>query len=160
MFGTSLFMRLMFQAGVKIYNPPIPLSAVKDYEEAIQSALTALRQKSVNISKSINPGLTKHDWSLELEGYGISFELIGDDILYTIAHGIPALLSRSRFDAAMTRTSTWISRIPPTRRTVLVLQHAQQLGLRAAAKARRSRPGTGCRRGQTRTGPSSWPWRR
>lgn len=86
-FGTSLFLRLMFQTGQKINKPAIPFIVVKDYPEAIQSALTVLRQKGVDVGEGIQPGLTKNDWSLEIEGYGISFELIGDDILYTIAHG-------------------------------------------------------------------------
>ena len=41
----------------------------------------------VDVGSKLYPRIKKDEWSLEIEGYGISFELIGDDILYNIAHG-------------------------------------------------------------------------
>ena len=52
---------------------------------------------------------------------------------------------RSRAVAAITRTSTLLTRLLP-RLELLLLQHAQQLGLQRAATCRRSRRGTACRR--------------
>jgi PAS domain S-box-containing protein len=86
-FGTPFVIRLMFQAGLKLIKSPIPVGVAKDYEEAIQNALKVLRQNGVDVGPRLYPGIKKEGWALEIEEYGISFELIGDDILYTIAHG-------------------------------------------------------------------------
>jgi len=86
-FGASLLIRLMFHAGLTLHRSPIPVGVAKDYTEAIRNALKVLRQSGYDVGAKRYPRLKKDGWVLELEEYGISFELIGDDILYTIAHG-------------------------------------------------------------------------
>ncbi|MDD2670992.1 MAG: PAS domain S-box protein [Syntrophales bacterium] len=84
-FGAPLFIRLAFQAGEKIYKSPVHVNINRTYEEAVRGALKFLRQKGAD--PGAMPRSAKEDWRLELPGYGISFELIGDDILYSVAHG-------------------------------------------------------------------------
>ena len=86
-YGAPFHIRLMFQAGLRLLKPPIPVGVAKDYGEAIQDALKVLRQQGVDVGSRLYPRLKKDGWELEIEEYGISFELIGDDILYTIARG-------------------------------------------------------------------------
>ncbi|MEI7635991.1 MAG: hypothetical protein WCJ37_01685 [Syntrophus sp. (in: bacteria)] len=86
-YGAPLLVRMMFHARLRLLKTPIPVGVAKDYTEALQAALKVLRQSGVDVGSKIYPSLKKEGWSLELEGYGISFELLGEDILYTIAHG-------------------------------------------------------------------------
>ena len=86
-FGAPLLIRLMFQAGLRVFKTPIPVGVAKDYKEVIREALKVLRQNGVDVGSKLYPRIKKEGWALELDEYGISFELIGDDILYTIAHG-------------------------------------------------------------------------
>jgi two-component system, sensor histidine kinase and response regulator len=86
-FDAPLFMRWMFNVGLKIYKPSVPVAAVQDYETAIRNAVSVLVQNGIDIDIKQHARFTKNDWNLELENYGVRFELIGDDILYTVAHG-------------------------------------------------------------------------
>ncbi len=86
-FGASLIIRYMLRAGLRMHKTFIPIDAVKDYTEAVGNALNVLRQNGVDAGSKLYTRIKKDGWELELDGYGISFELIGDDILYTIAHG-------------------------------------------------------------------------
>ena len=87
MFGVPLLIRFMMQAGLKLHKATIPIGVAKDYEEAIRGALKVLRRNGVDVGSKFYPRLKKDGWALEVDGYGISFELIGDDILYSNAHG-------------------------------------------------------------------------
>ncbi len=86
-FGAHLLIRFMYQAGQRLHKSAIPVGVVKDYKEAVRSALNVLRQSGVDAGTRFYPRLKKDDWTLDTGGYGISFELIGDDILYTVAQG-------------------------------------------------------------------------
>jgi signal transduction histidine kinase len=86
-FGAPFLIRLMFHAGLKVYKNPIPIGEAKDYREALLNALKVLRQNRVDVGLKRYQNLKKDEWVLELEGFGISFELIGDDILYNSTHG-------------------------------------------------------------------------
>ena len=86
-FGPTFFIRLMFQAGMKLLKVPIPVGIANDYSEAIRNAVKLLRQNGIDEGVKHYPRYKNDGWALELDGYGISFELIGDDILYTVAHG-------------------------------------------------------------------------
>jgi signal transduction histidine kinase len=86
-FGAPFLIRLMFHAGLKVYKNPIPIGVTKDYREALLNALKVLRQSKVDVGLKRYQSLKRDEWVLELEGFGSSFELIGDDILYNIAHG-------------------------------------------------------------------------
>ena len=87
-FGAPMLIRFMFQAGLRVHKSAIPVGVAKDYEVAIRGALKVLRQSGVDVGSKLYARLKKDGWALELEGYGISFELIGDDIIYNTAHGI------------------------------------------------------------------------
>jgi PAS domain S-box-containing protein len=86
-FGAPLIIRLMFQAGRQMHKSIIPVGVAKDYPEAIRKAVKVLRQSGVDVGSRIYPRTQKDEWAFEVEGYGASFELIGDDILYNISHG-------------------------------------------------------------------------
>jgi len=86
-FGAPLLLRFILQVGLRLHKFPVPVGIVKDYREAVQNALMVLRQSGVDVGSKLYPRLRKDGWALEIEEYGISFELIGDDILYTIAQG-------------------------------------------------------------------------
>ena len=87
MFGAPLLIRFMMQAGLKLHKASIPIGVVKDYEVAIRGALKVLRQNGVDAGSILYPRIKKDGWAIEIDEYGISFELIGEDILYTSARG-------------------------------------------------------------------------
>ena len=47
-----------------------------------------LMTSEVNVGSKFYNQIKKDEWAFEVEGYGVSFELIGDDILYNISYGI------------------------------------------------------------------------
>jgi len=87
-FNASLFIRLMFDVGTKLHKSSAPVAAVKDYKEAVENAVNVLDQNGINFGTRQYKRFAKDDWVLELENYGIRFELIENDIIYTIAHGV------------------------------------------------------------------------
>ena len=86
-FNAPLYIRWMLSVGAKIYKSPAPVAAVKDYKEAIENAVNVLDQNGVDFGTRQYKRFTKDDWAIELENYGIRFEFIGSDIIYTIANG-------------------------------------------------------------------------
>jgi len=86
-FNAPLFIRLMFSVGVKLHKSSAPVAAVKDYNEAVENAVNVLDQNGIDFGVRQYKRFTKDDWTIELDNYGIRFELIENDITYTIAHG-------------------------------------------------------------------------
>ncbi len=86
-FNAPLYIRWMFSVGTKLHKPPVPVPAVKDYKEAVENAVNVLDRNGIDFGTRQYKRFTKDDWGLELENYGIRFELIEDDIIYTIANG-------------------------------------------------------------------------
>ena len=86
-FNAPLTIRLMFDVGVRLYKPSAPVGAVKGYREAAENAVNVLELNGIDVGIRQYKRFTKDDWRFELGNYGIRFELIGDDIIYTVAHG-------------------------------------------------------------------------
>ena len=86
-FNAPLFLRWMFNVGVKLNAPSVPVAAVKDYSEAVEHAVNVLMQNEINIGIRQYKLFTKEDWSVELDNFGVRFELIGNNVLYSVAHG-------------------------------------------------------------------------
>jgi len=86
-FNPPLFIKWMFNVGIKMYKKHIPASIVGDYNEAIEKAVNVLEKNGVDLGVRQYNRFTKDEWSFELENYGIRFELIGNDLVYTVAHG-------------------------------------------------------------------------
>jgi len=86
-FAAPAYLRWMFNVGVNLHKPSVPIAAVRDYETALRNALLVLHKKGIDTGNQKCVRVTKEDWGFELENYGIRFELIGDDILYSVAHG-------------------------------------------------------------------------
>ncbi len=81
------FLRWMFNVGARLHKKSHAVGAVRDYEQAARNALNVLRQNGVDVGRRQYRRVTKDDWRLDLKDYRISFELIGNDIVYTIACG-------------------------------------------------------------------------
>ena len=86
-FGAPVLIRFMLRAGLRLHKAVMPIDAVKDYPEAIKTAVKVLQQNGVDVGSNFYSRITKNEWAFEIDEYGISFELIGEDILYTIARG-------------------------------------------------------------------------
>ena len=86
-FNPPLFIKWMFSVGMKMYKTPVPAGIVRDYREAVENAVTVLEKSGTDVGVKQYKRFMKDEWSLELDDYGIRFELIGDDIIYTVAHG-------------------------------------------------------------------------
>ena len=86
-FNAPLTIRLMIEVGVRLHKPSAPAGAVRDYKEAAINAIHVLNQNGIDAGARKYKRFTKDDWGFELNDYGIRFELIGDDIIYTVAHG-------------------------------------------------------------------------
>ncbi len=90
LYNTPMLVKNVYNVGILLKKPAIPVKAVDDYARAITIAAEVLD------SKGIPPGLpeegrkrySREDWKIEFDDYGIGFEIIGDDILYNSAHGI------------------------------------------------------------------------
>jgi len=86
-FNTSTVLKLVFTVAIKIFKRLAPLSIVRDYKEAIENAVNVLDKNGINVGIRQYKKFTKDDWSVELDNYGVRFELIGNDVLYSVAHG-------------------------------------------------------------------------
>ncbi len=86
-FNAPLYIKWMFNVGTKLHKSSTPVAAVKDYKTAIYNAVNVLDQHGIDFGTRQYKRLAKDDWGIELENYGIRFELIENDIIYTIAHG-------------------------------------------------------------------------
>ena len=87
-FNAPLSVRLILNIGVKLYKPSAPVGAVKGYREAILNAVDVLEKSGVAVGVRQYKRFIKDEWGLELDDYGTCFELIGDDIIYTVSHGV------------------------------------------------------------------------
>ncbi len=86
-FAAPAYLRWMFNVGVNLHKPSVPVAAVRDYETALKNAILVLNKNGIDTGNQQYVRVTKDDWGFELENYGIRFELIGDDTLYSVAHG-------------------------------------------------------------------------
>ena len=87
-FNAPFSVRLMLNVGVKLHKPSAPVGAVKDYREAMVNAVNVLKKSGVDVGVRQYKKFTKDEWGLELDDYGTCFELIGDDLIYTVPHGV------------------------------------------------------------------------
>ncbi|MBW1799529.1 MAG: PAS domain S-box protein, partial [Deltaproteobacteria bacterium] len=87
-FNSPLIIRWMFNVGTKLYESSVPVGAVKGYREAVSHALGALAQGKVFVGEKQYNRTQRDAWAIELDDYGVRFELIGNDTLYSVAHGI------------------------------------------------------------------------
>jgi two-component system, sensor histidine kinase and response regulator len=86
-FAPPLFIKWMFSVGIKLYKKPAPASVVRDYKEAVGNAVNVLEKSGVHVGVRQYKRFTKDEWGFELDNYSVRFEMIGDDILYNVAHG-------------------------------------------------------------------------
>ena len=86
-FNAPLAIRLMFDVGVRLHKPSVPVGAVKDYREAVENAVNVLDQNAIDVGIRQCNRFTKDEWNLEFENFAVRFELIEDDIIYSVSHG-------------------------------------------------------------------------
>jgi len=87
-FNPPLFIRWMYNVSTKLYKRPVSVSVVRDYKEAVENAVNVLNKSGVDVGSKQYKRFTKDEWGLELEDYGTCFELIGDDLIHTVPHGV------------------------------------------------------------------------
>lgn len=90
LFNAPLLLKNVYNVGILLKKPAIPVKAVDDYEKAVSHAVEVLTAKGIFLGQSLAEGnrIVRDDWKLEYGDYGVQFEIIGDDILYNKAHGI------------------------------------------------------------------------
>ena len=87
-FNPPLFIRWMYSVGMKMYKTPVPAGIVRDYKEAVGNAVNVLENSGVDVGVRQSKRFVKDEWGLEWDDYGTRFELMGDDIIYTVPHGV------------------------------------------------------------------------
>ncbi|MFA5905580.1 MAG: response regulator [Desulfobacula sp.] len=90
LFNAPMLVKNAYNVGILLKKPGIPMKAVEDYAAAVTHATEMLRSKGIPTG-SLDEGkkrCSREDWQIEFGDYGVSFELIGDDILYNNAHGV------------------------------------------------------------------------
>ena len=89
LFNTPMILKNVYNVGILLKKPGIPMKAVDDYKTAITAAVEVLHAKGIPTGLPEEGGkrYSREDWQIEFGDYGIRFELIGDDILYSNAHG-------------------------------------------------------------------------
>ena len=87
-FNTPLFIRWMYNVSTKLHKGPVSVSVVRDYKEAVENAVNVLDKSGIDVGVKQYKRFTKDEWGLELDDYGTCFELIGDDIIHTVPHGV------------------------------------------------------------------------
>ena len=85
--NAPMFTRLMFNVDKIIYQKHTHVSIARHYKEAIENAVSVLEQNGIDVGIRQFKKFTKDDWSFELDNYGLSLELIGNDVIYSVAHG-------------------------------------------------------------------------
>ena len=86
-FNAPLLIRLMIEVGVRLHKPSAPVGAIKDYSEAAENAVNVLDQNGIDVGIRQYNRFTKDEWNLEFENFAVRFELIEDDIIYSVSHG-------------------------------------------------------------------------
>ncbi len=84
-FNASFFVKTGFNVGTKLYHTTFPIKMMDSYKKAIERCLGLLAKEGLSDPISRH---SKDDWFLELEGYSVNFELLGDDIIFNTAKGI------------------------------------------------------------------------
>ncbi len=87
-FNTSKILKWMYNVAAKFYNDASSLYVVGNYEEAISQAVNLLEKTGAAIGQRQYKKWHRDDWRIDLDGYGDSFELIGDDIVHSMPRGI------------------------------------------------------------------------
>ena len=86
--NSPIYIRWMFNVGVKLHKPVVPVVVVKDYKTAAKNALNMLKQKGISLDVKELMRFSKDDWNIRFDDYEVSFELIGNDIIYTNSSGV------------------------------------------------------------------------
>ena len=90
LFNAPMILKNVYNVGILLKKPAIPVKAVNDYTAAVAAAIAALNAKGIptGLPEDGRKRYAGEDWTIGFEDYGIGFELIGDDILYNNARGI------------------------------------------------------------------------
>ena len=84
-YNASLFIKFSVNVGTKLHKTTFPVQIMDNYKKAIEKSIYIFKKEG--ITDQIKR-FTKDDWSLEFEDYSVSFELLGNDIVYNYAQGI------------------------------------------------------------------------
>ena len=86
-YNAPLAVRLSINVGKRLYNPPFPLFAVKDYEEAIKKAVDTLKSKGYGNVTLPPEVITSNGWSIQMNGFSARFEIIDGHIFHADTNG-------------------------------------------------------------------------
>jgi len=87
-YNAPTYLRWLFNVGAKIHKSLIPVAIVREYKSAVNNAIHEFNKYKIDAGNRKQTVYTKDDWQVELDTYGIRFERVGKDILYTQAHGV------------------------------------------------------------------------
>ncbi len=87
-FDAPFYVRWMFNVGIHVHKPNAPISAVSDYETAVNNALAALEKNKVIVGDRKIEKKTQPDWEITKNNFSDRFELIGDDIVFNEIRGV------------------------------------------------------------------------
>ena len=85
-YNAPLMIRAMINVGARLHKVPISAGAVKSYSEAVNISVQILEKAGISTQKSSEPE-NKQKWKMDLDGYGVSFELADRDVMYSEAYG-------------------------------------------------------------------------
>ena len=90
LFNAPMILKNVYNVGILLKKPAIPVKAVDDYKTAVTTAIEVLNSKGIptGLPEEGRKRYSREDWQIDFGDYGIGFELIGDDILYSNAYGI------------------------------------------------------------------------
>jgi len=99
--NTSFMFKMSIKLGKRLNMVPFPVYIAEDYKGAIKTARGLMEElrsaHAVEQSEKkdfpiqfvfSNQRFSRDDWKIEKEGYGVFFETIGDDIIYSEPHGV------------------------------------------------------------------------
>ncbi len=82
-YNASWFVKLAFNVGLKITKITFPVVIVNTYKEAIENAVTILKENNLISTSSLVHTAVRDDWRLALDGFSVDFKIIDNDIIYT-----------------------------------------------------------------------------
>jgi len=86
-YNAPVSVKLAINVERKLFKAPFPMLVVNDYETAIKEAIRALKNRGYGEEALSAKVITSAEWSLELDGSSVRFEIIDGDILHVASTG-------------------------------------------------------------------------
>ena len=86
-FNASLETKLLVSVGRKLFHSPFPMIMTKNYETAVNHALSMLHNPNSPEIEEIQDRITDKRWILNFDGYATRYQVIDNNIIYGVASG-------------------------------------------------------------------------